>query len=104
MTLIDTRTPNPKTLIAGSTGDWEIVIGMEVHAQVLSDSKLFSGSSTDFGSPPNANVSFVEFATDKGHDAFLLDDPRYHAAVRSYFEQTVAQGVSQGVKTEVAHG
>lgn len=62
MTLIDTRTPNPKTFIAGSTGDWEIVIGMEVHAQVLSDSKLFSGSSTDFGSPPNANVSFVDAA------------------------------------------
>jgi aspartyl-tRNA(Asn)/glutamyl-tRNA(Gln) amidotransferase subunit B len=62
MTLIDTRTPNPKNFIAGSTGDWEIVIGMEVHAQVLSESKLFSGSSTDFGSPPNANVSFVDAA------------------------------------------
>ena len=57
MTLIDTRTPNPKNFIAGATGDWEIVIGMEVHAQVLSESKLFSGSSTEFGSPPNSNVS-----------------------------------------------
>ena len=62
MTLVDTRTPNPKNFIKGSTGDWEIVIGMEVHAQVLSESKLFSGSSTDFGSPPNANVSFVDAA------------------------------------------
>ncbi|HVW91447.1 MAG TPA: Asp-tRNA(Asn)/Glu-tRNA(Gln) amidotransferase subunit GatB, partial [Devosia sp.] len=59
---IDTRTPNPKSFIKGATGDWEIVIGMEVHAQVLSESKLFSGSSTEFGSPPNANVSFVDAA------------------------------------------
>ena len=42
MTLIDTRTPNPKSFIKGATGDWEIVIGMEVHAQVTSESKLFS--------------------------------------------------------------
>ena len=62
MTLIDTRTPNPKSFIAGSTGDWEVIIGMEVHAQVLSESKLFSGSSTEFGSPPNSNVSFVDAA------------------------------------------
>src|SRR6188768_3172719 len=62
LTLIDTRTPNPKNFISGSTGDWEIVIGMEVHAQVLSESKLFSGSSTEFGSPPNSNVSFVDAA------------------------------------------
>ncbi len=62
MTLIDTRTPNPKSFIPGSTGDWEVIIGMEVHAQVLSESKLFSGSSTEFGSPPNSNVSFVDAA------------------------------------------
>ena len=62
MTLIDTRTPNPKSFIKGMTGDWEIVIGMEVHAQVTSESKLFSGASTDFGSPPNSNVSFVDAA------------------------------------------
>ena len=62
MTLIDTRTPNKKNFIAGATGDWEVIIGMEVHAQVLSESKLFSGSSTEFGSPPNANVSFVDAA------------------------------------------
>ncbi len=47
-------------LIKGDTGDWEIVIGMEVHAQVLSQSKLFSGASTEFGAEPNAQVSFVD--------------------------------------------
>lgn len=62
MTLIDTRTPNPKSFIKGSTGDWEVIIGMEVHAQVTSESKLFSGSSTEFGNPPNSNVSFVDAA------------------------------------------
>ena len=62
MTLIDTRTPNPKSFIKGATGDWEVIIGMEVHAQVTSESKLFSGSSTEFGNPPNSNVSFVDAA------------------------------------------
>ncbi|HHY50093.1 MAG TPA: Asp-tRNA(Asn)/Glu-tRNA(Gln) amidotransferase subunit GatB [Alphaproteobacteria bacterium] len=62
MTIVDARTPNPKNFIKGTTGDWEVIIGMEVHAQVLSESKLFSGSSTAFGSPPNANVSFVDAA------------------------------------------
>ena len=46
--------------IKGSTGDWEIVIGMEVHAQVLSNAKLFSGASTEFGAEPNSQVSFVD--------------------------------------------
>jgi aspartyl-tRNA(Asn)/glutamyl-tRNA(Gln) amidotransferase subunit B len=46
--------------IKGETGDWEIVIGMEVHAQVLSKSKLFSGASTAFGAEPNSQVSFVD--------------------------------------------
>src|SRR3954468_20319241 len=49
-------------LIKGQTGDWEIVIGMEVHAQVLSKSKLFSGASTEFGAEPNSQVSFVDAA------------------------------------------
>ncbi|MDF2798728.1 MAG: gatB [Devosia sp.] len=62
LTLIDTRTPDPKRFISGSTGDWEVIIGMEVHAQVTSESKLFSGSSTAFGNPPNSNVSFVDAA------------------------------------------
>lgn len=62
MTLVDTRTPTPKYFIAGATGDWEMVLGLEVHAQVTSESKLFSGSSTEFGRPPNSNVSFIDAA------------------------------------------
>ncbi|MEM7242593.1 MAG: Asp-tRNA(Asn)/Glu-tRNA(Gln) amidotransferase subunit GatB [Pseudomonadota bacterium] len=53
--------PKPK-IIAGATGDWELVIGMEVHAQVSSQAKLFSGASTEFGNEPNSNVSFVDAA------------------------------------------
>ncbi|MFD2251771.1 aspartyl-tRNA(Asn)/glutamyl-tRNA(Gln) amidotransferase subunit B [Pseudochelatococcus lubricantis] len=49
-------------LIKGATGDWEIVIGMEIHAQVLSQSKLFSGASTEFGGAPNDHVSLVDAA------------------------------------------
>lgn len=48
--------------IAGATGDWEMVIGMEVHAQVHSKSKLFSGASTEFGAAPNTHVSLVDAA------------------------------------------
>ena len=62
MTIVDTRTPEPKRFISGATGDWEIIIGMEVHAQVTSESKLFSGASTAFGAEPNANVSLVDAA------------------------------------------
>ena len=47
-------------MIKGNTGDWEIVIGLEVHAQVTSNSKLFSGASTQFGNEPNTNVAFVD--------------------------------------------
>ena len=49
-------------LIKGSTGDWEVVIGMEVHAQVNSQAKLFSGASTAFGGEPNSHVSLVDAA------------------------------------------
>jgi len=49
-------------LIRGATGDWEVVIGMEVHAQVTSKSKLFSGASTEFGGEPNSHVSLVDAA------------------------------------------
>jgi len=49
-------------LISGATGDWEVVIGMEVHAQVTSRSKLFSGASTEFGGAPNSHVSLVDAA------------------------------------------
>ena len=53
---------NPKKLIKGATGDWEIVIGMEIHAQVTSQAKLFSGASTTFGGDPNSHVSLVDAA------------------------------------------
>jgi aspartyl-tRNA(Asn)/glutamyl-tRNA(Gln) amidotransferase subunit B len=49
-------------LIKGATGDWETVIGLEVHAQVTSNSKLFSGASTEFGGDPNSHVSLVDAA------------------------------------------
>jgi aspartyl-tRNA(Asn)/glutamyl-tRNA(Gln) amidotransferase subunit B len=49
-------------LIEGNTGDWEVVIGMEVHAQVTSNAKLFSGASTEFGGEPNSHVSLVDAA------------------------------------------
>ena len=62
MTLVDARTADPKRFISGATGDWEVIIGLEVHAQVTSNSKLFSGSSTKFGAEPNAHVSFVDAA------------------------------------------
>ena len=48
--------------IKGATGDWEVVIGMEIHAQVNSRSKLFSGASTEFGGDPNSHVSLVDAA------------------------------------------
>ncbi|HEY1474333.1 MAG TPA: Asp-tRNA(Asn)/Glu-tRNA(Gln) amidotransferase subunit GatB [Pseudolabrys sp.] len=52
----------PDKLIKGATGGWEVVIGMEVHAQVASKSKLFSGASTEFGGEPNSHVSLVDAA------------------------------------------
>ncbi|WP_136634919.1 Asp-tRNA(Asn)/Glu-tRNA(Gln) amidotransferase subunit GatB [Pseudooceanicola onchidii] len=55
------ETPKPK-VIAGAKHDWELVIGMEIHAQVSSNAKLFSGASTAFGAEPNSNVSFVDAA------------------------------------------
>ena len=53
---------NPSKLIKGATGDWEVVIGLEIHAQVTSKSKLFSGASTEFGGAPNSHVSLVDAA------------------------------------------
>lgn len=55
------ETPKPK-VIAGAKHDWELVIGMEVHAQISSNAKLFSGASTTFGAEPNSNVAFVDAA------------------------------------------
>src|SRR5581483_5003899 len=51
-----------RKLVKGATGDWEVVIGMEIHAQVTSESKLFSGASTAFGGAPNSHVSLVDAA------------------------------------------
>jgi aspartyl-tRNA(Asn)/glutamyl-tRNA(Gln) amidotransferase subunit B len=59
---MESRNTNPKNLIPGATGDWEIVIGLEVHAQVASESKLFSGASVAFGGEPNSHVSLVDAA------------------------------------------
>src|SRR5215210_1832492 len=53
---------NPKKLIRGATGDWEVIVGLEVHAQGTSEAKLFSGASTEFGGEPNSHVSFVDAA------------------------------------------
>src|SRR5258705_11149410 len=53
---------NNGKLIKGATGDWEMVIGLEIHAQVTSNSKLFSGASTEFGGEPNTHVSLVDAA------------------------------------------
>jgi aspartyl-tRNA(Asn)/glutamyl-tRNA(Gln) amidotransferase subunit B len=60
----DGKTMNAQTgsLIKGQTGDWEVVIGLEVHAQVSSKAKLFSGASTEFGGAPNSHVSLVDAA------------------------------------------
>ncbi len=62
MALVDTRIPEPRRFLSGNTGDWEIVIGLEVHAQVLSKSKLFSGASAAYGGEPNDHVSLVDAA------------------------------------------
>ncbi|WP_276199651.1 Asp-tRNA(Asn)/Glu-tRNA(Gln) amidotransferase subunit GatB [Chelatococcus sp. XZ-Ab1] len=56
------RPADAKKLIKGATGDWEVIIGMEIHAQVSSQSKLFSGASTAFGGEPNDHVSLVDAA------------------------------------------
>ena len=55
-------TGSSSKLIKGATGDWEVIVGLEVHAQVTSRSKLFSGASTEFGGAPNSHVSLVDAA------------------------------------------
>ncbi len=56
------RIAKPSQYLKGATGDWEIIIGLEVHAQVASNAKLFSGASTEFGGAPNDHVSLVDAA------------------------------------------
>ena len=58
----DVRTPDPASFIPGDRHDWEMVIGLEVHAQVASEAKLFSGAPTTFGAEQNQNVSLVDAA------------------------------------------
>jgi len=59
---ITVREGAPAQHIKGATGDWEVIVGMEVHAQVVSNAKLFSGASTEYGGEPNSHVSFVDAA------------------------------------------
>jgi aspartyl-tRNA(Asn)/glutamyl-tRNA(Gln) amidotransferase subunit B len=59
---MQSKAAGSNNLIAGATGSWEVVIGLEVHAQVASKSKLFSGASTEFGGAPNSHVSLVDAA------------------------------------------
>jgi aspartyl-tRNA(Asn)/glutamyl-tRNA(Gln) amidotransferase subunit B len=60
--MTDAKTDNYGTLIEGRTGPWEIILGLEVHAQVISEAKLFSGAATEFGAEPNTQVSLVDAA------------------------------------------
>ncbi len=78
-------------LIPGATGDWEVVIGLEIHAQLTSDTKLFSGAPTDFGGTPNSRVSFVDAAM-----------PGMLPVINEYcVEQAVRTGL--GLKAKINH-
>ncbi|MCP4384852.1 MAG: Asp-tRNA(Asn)/Glu-tRNA(Gln) amidotransferase subunit GatB [Hyphomicrobiales bacterium] len=59
---VTTRSADAAKCVKGATGDWEVIIGMEVHAQVASEAKLFSGAPTEFGGTPNSHVSLVDAA------------------------------------------
>jgi aspartyl-tRNA(Asn)/glutamyl-tRNA(Gln) amidotransferase subunit B len=62
MTELDVRSARPDQLVSGQKGQWEIIVGLEVHAQVSSNAKLFSGASAAYGGAPNAHVSLVDAA------------------------------------------
>jgi aspartyl-tRNA(Asn)/glutamyl-tRNA(Gln) amidotransferase subunit B len=62
MTALDVRSARPDQLVSGDKGQWEIIVGLEVHAQVTSNAKLFSGASAAYGGDPNAHVSLVDAA------------------------------------------
>jgi len=80
-----------KNLMQGASGDWEVVIGLEVHAQVTSNAKLFSGASTTFGAEPNSNVSLVDAAM-----------PGMLPVINAYcIEQAVRTGL--GLKAKINH-
>jgi aspartyl-tRNA(Asn)/glutamyl-tRNA(Gln) amidotransferase subunit B len=85
---LDIRSARPDQLVAGATGDWEIIVGLEVHAQVSAQSKLFSGASASYGAAPNAHVSLV----DAGMPGMLPVLNRYCV------EQAVRTGLGLGAK------
>jgi aspartyl-tRNA(Asn)/glutamyl-tRNA(Gln) amidotransferase subunit B len=85
---LDIRSARPDQLVAGATGDWEIIVGLEVHAQVSAQSKLFSGASASYGGAPNAHVSLV----DAGMPGMLPVLNRYCV------EQAVRTGLGLGAK------
>src|SRR5215813_4668889 len=62
MTKLDVRAARPDQRIRGNKSDWEIIVGLEVHAQVSSNAKLFSGASASYGGDPNSHVSLVDAA------------------------------------------
>ncbi len=62
MTSLDVRSARPDQLVSGDKSQWEIIVGLEVHAQVTSQAKLFSGASAAYGGAPNAHVSLVDAA------------------------------------------
>lgn len=62
MTKLDVRSARPDQLVRGEKGQWEIIVGLEVHAQVTSQAKLFSGASAAYGGEPNSHVSLVDAA------------------------------------------
>ncbi len=83
------RVADKKDWIKGATGDWEVIIGLEVHAQVLSRAKLFSGASAEFGGDPNDHVSTVDAAM-----------PGMLPVINSYcVEQVVRTGL--GLKAQI---
>jgi aspartyl-tRNA(Asn)/glutamyl-tRNA(Gln) amidotransferase subunit B len=85
------RIAEKKDWIKGATGDWEVIIGLEVHAQVTSKSKLFSGASAEYGGPPNDHVSFVDAAM-----------PGMLPVINAFcVEQAVRTGL--GLKAEINH-
>ena len=85
---LDIRAARPDQYVAGATGDWEIIVGLEVHAQVAAQSKLFSGASAAYGGAPNAHVSIV--------DAGL---PGMLPVINKYcVEQAVRTGLGLGAK------
>ncbi|MEN9873958.1 MAG: glutamyl-tRNA amidotransferase, partial [Pseudomonadota bacterium] len=85
---LDIRAARKDQYLQGATGDWEIIVGLEVHAQVTAKSKLFSGASAAFGGPPNAHVSIV--------DAGL---PGMLPVINAYcVEQAVRTGLGLGAK------